>query len=81
MTPYVEMRFAILHDVLLELFSVSTLVADFVVVKRAYSRSLICLSHGVSLVYLIELDCSILILYLIWICCTFFMHTLIVEFR
>uniref|UniRef100_M1DI19 Gag-pol polyprotein n=1 Tax=Solanum tuberosum TaxID=4113 RepID=M1DI19_SOLTU len=50
------MIFDMLPDVLLEPFSASTNVGDSVVAKRVYKRSLISLSHRVTLVDLIELE-------------------------
>ena len=35
-TPYVDMRFDILHDVLLDLFSISTPISESIVANRVY---------------------------------------------
>uniref|UniRef100_M1DCD2 Gag-pol polyprotein n=1 Tax=Solanum tuberosum TaxID=4113 RepID=M1DCD2_SOLTU len=55
-TPYVAMRFDVLPDVLLEPFSISTLVGDSIVAKRVYRKCPVSLSHRVTLVDLVELD-------------------------
>ena len=54
--PYVDMRFDILSDVLLHLFSVFTLVSDFTVAKRVYRKCPFSLSHKVTHVDLVKLD-------------------------
>lgn len=53
--PYVALRFDVLLEVLLEPFYVSNLVGDYVVSKRVYSVCFISLSHGVTLIDLVEL--------------------------
>jgi len=54
-TPFVSMRFDVLLEVLLEPFSVSTLIGDSVVAKRVYRKCAVSLSHRVTLVELVEL--------------------------
>lgn len=54
-TPYVAMRFDVLSDVLLELFSISTSVSDSIVANRVYKKRPISLYHRVTLVDLVEL--------------------------
>ncbi|WMV43118.1 hypothetical protein MTR67_036503 [Solanum verrucosum] len=53
-TPYVVMRFDMFPDVLLEPFSVSTPIGDFVVAKRVYRKCPVSLYHRVTLVDLVE---------------------------
>lgn len=55
-TLYGAMRFDVLPDVLLEPFFVSTLVDDYVMVKRVIIKFLVSLYHRVTLVCLVELD-------------------------
>jgi len=50
------MKFEILHEVLVEPFSVSTPVGNSVVAKRLYRSFPIFLFHRVILVDLVELD-------------------------
>jgi len=50
------MRFDVLRDMLVDPFSVSTLVGDSIVAKRVYKKCPISLSHRVTLVDLIKLD-------------------------
>ena len=54
-TPYVSMRFYVLSNVLLKLFSISTHVSSSIMAKTVYRRCLISLSHRVTLVDLVEL--------------------------
>jgi len=54
--PYMAMRFNILLDVLLDPFSVSTPIGEFIVAKGVYRKCLISLSHRVTHVDLVELD-------------------------
>ncbi|WMV41749.1 hypothetical protein MTR67_035134 [Solanum verrucosum] len=54
--PFVDIRFDVLSDVLLEPFSVSTPVGDSNMARRVYRRYPISLAHKVTLVDLVELD-------------------------
>jgi len=53
-TPYVVMRFELFPNVLLEPFSASTPVGDFVVAKRVYRMCPVSLYHRVTLIDLVE---------------------------
>ena len=55
MTPLVVMKFVVLPDIFVELFSVTTPVGDSVVAKRVYKSCPILLSNRVTLVDLVEL--------------------------
>lgn len=55
-TPNVEMRFYMIHDVFLKPFSISIPIGNSVVAKMVYTRCLFYLSLGVSLVDFIEID-------------------------
>ena len=55
-TPLEATKFDVLPDVLVEPFSVSTLVGDSVVAKRVYKSYPILLSNRITLVDLVELD-------------------------
>uniref|UniRef100_M1DZ46 Gag-pol polyprotein n=1 Tax=Solanum tuberosum TaxID=4113 RepID=M1DZ46_SOLTU len=50
------MGFDVLPNVLLDPFSISTIVGDSVVAKRVYRKCLVSLSHRVILVDLVDLD-------------------------
>jgi len=56
MTPFVAMIFEILPEVLIEPFSVSTLVGESVVGKIVYRSCPVSLSYKITLVDWIELD-------------------------
>ena len=49
-------KFNVLHDVLIEPFSVCTLVGDSVLAKRVYRKCPLMLPNRVSLSHLVELD-------------------------
>ena len=56
MTPLVVMKFFVLPDNFVELFSVTTPVGDSIVAKRVYKSCPILLSNRATLVDLVELD-------------------------
>lgn len=55
-TPYVSMRFDFCLDILLEPFSISMAVGDYILAKRDYINYSIFFSRSVTHVYLLELD-------------------------
>ena len=55
-TPLVAMKFDVLPDVLIEPFSVTTLVGYSVITKRVYRNCPIMLSNRGTLMDLVELD-------------------------
>ena len=55
-TPLASWKFDVLLDVLIEPFSICTLMGDFVVAKRVYRECPIMLPNIVSLIDLVELD-------------------------